>query len=773
MTDNTRIDASQNFSEIAAQLHEQFEKEGAGAGVRLDGKGLYVKGKSEFVDKHIGLPGQLKARHEKFHNAAQSLSDAIDREYQGVLVDGKTMSEYVFGDMLSDGGIHRLDEEALFNLEFKLQEGLKEAYAEALTSGDQRTVELLDDRRQYLDAVLAQTGDYAEVQRATGWREAVVGYNALRDALAESLEQATSPLVENLLDIPEFAEDVDEPLGDFYLSAADDILADIGGRRLGLNEVSVNKLMASLGEHPEHRLNDNQAAFQLADTLRDKIRMNNSVNVTGKHLSDLNDELKGMMDASAPLQKAVTENKNLLQALELLKVEGKIFDPGTAEALSERLQTNAIQIFELRDTHLENSLVRIGGDDNPAMARGINEMIGELVVGTHDLAKSLLSENDRNDPQVGFSATGAVGVKSDVLQQDFVLNSFDADEALGARLGMVTSLYRNPASQGAADTAAFGQAVDAHNENLNLVTYFYNEYLANPSMETLDDFRGMLDSALGSYYDLSANLEKIGQSKLQSAGELADGEADTLREQGMALQKLSFFVDATKQTMLGGPKENANVDLLQLEDDNVDWVRPEHSSRGVSTDSNVSGLFGWPNEDLDRGAGDINGPAGPQDEDNANTGRVRSASEESVEYVNNLVDLSLEPKKPTKRGPDDLQESDFMTGPADAGAAHAEDLPDDAVSIASVIDRDDIDNIDDDNLIEVANEMLDDLPDPNEFVARAQGGTPGGPELGKVGLIDDEATGVEQGGDVDNSPKSDESGTSSSDDVLPLGAIKV
>lgn len=105
------------------------------------------------------MPYQLRIRHDKFNNAVQALSDALDREFSGMMVGNQSMGEYVFGNMLEDGGIHRLDEGALIALEYKLQEGLKSAYTTALDSGDQHTVDLLKDRGRFMEPVETHTDD--------------------------------------------------------------------------------------------------------------------------------------------------------------------------------------------------------------------------------------------------------------------------------------------------------------------------------------------------------------------------------------------------------------------------------------------------------------------------------------------------------------------------------------------------------------------------------------------------------------------------------------
>lgn len=642
MSGNGRIDANWSFTEIARELHGQFEKEGTGGGIRFDGKNLYVKGNSEFWDKYIGTRNQLKIRHNKFNNAVQALADALDREHSGMMVGNQSMGEYVFGNMLEDGGIHRLDEQDLIDLEHKVLMGLEIALTNARASGDQHTVELLKDRGRFTELVETHADDSMAMQRAVGWRSAAVGYQVMRQALAECLEEAVGPMAVNALDCSNSESGVDETISEFFLSEADDILADIGGVQLGLNESTIDKVLAKLFERPEDTVRHNVAAVRFANGLYDKIRMNNSIDVNVRRLSDLNDELQGAVDeASQHLVVALINNKNLIKGLELARAQGTIYNEATAKAFSDRLNDNARRIYALRGEYLHQqiSIAKFGGDEFSSTQKVLSPKIAELAAGTHDLAKSLLPVGDRTNPKIQFSVELPVEVESGALQQDWILDAFHGDGALGARFRVPAPLYRSQESAGGDVPSVLGKANDTHNENLDLLREMYQAYLADPGKELLDKVRGMLDSALGSYYNLSANLQNNGRTKLRSDEALADRAAATLREQAVLLQKLSFVVDATvtKQTMpntvqlrKSDDEELEKVDQLGLQNDDAGWAGAKQSEDGASVVSGVPEMFAL-NEVPEIGGSSLSDLAGQEDGEFANATRFRPESDASIE----------------------------------------------------------------------------------------------------------------------------------------------
>lgn len=115
----------------------------------------------------------------------------------------------------------------------------------------------------------------------------------------ERSDSAAPPSAVNALDCSNSESGVDETINEFFLSEADDILADVGGVQLGLNEASIDKVLAKLFERPENTVRDNVAAVRFANGLYDKIRMNNSIDVNVKRLSGLNTELEGAVDEAS------------------------------------------------------------------------------------------------------------------------------------------------------------------------------------------------------------------------------------------------------------------------------------------------------------------------------------------------------------------------------------------------------------------------------------------------------------------------------------------
>ena len=557
MTNNVRIDANQTFTEMAEGLHEQFKQTGGQGAVRADYKGLYVKGNSEFWDKNIALTSdRLKDRFDKFSTAERTLSGAIDREYQGVMVGGQTLGKYVTSGVFKDGEVHRIDEKTLNLLESRLQEALSVALATAMQFEDQHTVDLLSDRQRVLEADERHQDDPAALERGAGWREKVSNYRALRDALTKDLGALGGG----------------DPSGNEQAlrAQADEILMQLDVIHTGLTGATIDRVTAALSEVYGSDAAQPSVNFDNVHGLHDKVRMNNAIAANSARLEALSNELAPVVDKNKSsvifnddffyghwerADFALSQTASTIRSIEFDRKRGDLNDEATLKKHSQDLVKCAADMAKAAETFLRYNQDEIMNADGhvvlPEAARTYALMQAH-VKATYDLAKSLVSHEDRMGLEVKaedehydvFKYKGINSPQKDIATL-FNSKTLSAENrALQAQLSTAKVLY-----QGDSSGASARSLVAAHNENMGRVWDMAQVFQATGDMQTLDGLRADIDRALGSYYDLTAQLQKSEQNDLKSGQLLGEREQNTLRIQGNMLQRAAFSADSLRQEL--------------------------------------------------------------------------------------------------------------------------------------------------------------------------------------------------------------------------------
>ena len=650
MTNDVRINANQTFTEMAKGLHEQFKETGGQGAVRADYKGLYVKGNSEFWDKNIALTSdRLKDRFDKFSNAERRLADAIDREYKGVMVGDQTLGKYVTSGVFKDGEVHRIDEKTLNLLEANLQEALSIALATALQSGNQHTVDLLSDRQIVLEADDRHRDDPGAAERGAGWREKVSDYRALRDALANDLGSLSG---------------VDPNSNQQELRGqADQILMQLDVIHTGLTDATIDKVTAALIAAYGSDAAQPSANFDNVRGLHDKVRMNNAIAVNSARLEALSNELAPTVDKNKSssifnddffyghwerANFALSQTASRISSIEFDRKRGDLNDEATIKKHSQDLVKCATEMARSAETLLRYNKDEIMNSDDhvvmPEAARAYTLMQAH-VKATYDLAKSLIpheermgleakAEDERNDV---FAHKGINSAQKDIATL-FNSKTFTAEnKALQAELSTPKVLY-----QGDPSGASARSLVAAHNENMVRVWDMAQVFQATGDAQTLDGLRGQIDKALGSYYDLAAQLQKTSDHGLKSGQLLDENQQTTLRIQGNLLQRAAFSTDSLRK---------------ELPDDGVSSA----SFRAELGDADEESRLG---DDLDVDAL----PDIPTDKDDAgdNFGRIRGDS--AVSDVSDMFD-----------SPDELEARERVLQQGAAGSENASEVPKEVV----------------------------------------------------------------------------------------------
>ncbi|MEM8985363.1 MAG: hypothetical protein AAGC95_01445 [Pseudomonadota bacterium] len=568
MTGGVRIDAGRDFTEIAKDLHAQFKKTDGKGGVRLDGQGLYVKNNSEFWDKHIALTnGRLKARFDKFDNAAHQLASAIDQEYRGITIGDQTIGDYVFDSFLTTDRTHRIDETMLTDFEEKLQEALSVALKAALSTGDQSTVDILSSRQDVLEAVKHHKNEAATVQYQMGWHEKVTGYNTLRDALAQDLHTnmrsaAQGRTLNEMIDEkPDLDLGQDSSLSE-YLSLrpeAESILKKADVMHMGLTNASINKAMKAVADIHENSETYKSGNFKMLQGLYDKVRMNNAVDSEVSRIRELGAKAKDIaqkfynsrdmeFDDYMAIDKALKDNMNTIASLKQCKADGLLYDEERAQMLSELLCDNSEALFEAISVYVNTLKQDASFHNDYSPSEEVMELLEALkkhTVKTYDLAKSLLPKGDRLDRSVGFRhAEGFMPEETEIhALMEASVRGGEVDgktiEPFQRKLKMPESLYQ---SHPVKDDVL--NPIDTHNENIELVKDMISIVETTQDPDYLFDLRVSLDSALQSYFLLSAYTQSKDESALGKSRLLADDDKLLLSDQGFLLQQISMGVDA-------------------------------------------------------------------------------------------------------------------------------------------------------------------------------------------------------------------------------------
>ncbi|MEM9618013.1 MAG: hypothetical protein AAF936_08645 [Pseudomonadota bacterium] len=571
MPDNTRINAGREFTDIARDLHAQFHEKGAKAGIRFDGRGLYVKNNSKFWDAHIGTNTQLKVRHAKFENAACLLKNAIDREYDGISIKGKSIGEHVLGNLLASAGGLRLDEKALTELEKRVQTAVADATAEALETGDQKAISLLTDFERVTTADLEHQIDLSSVQTNAGWRERVNGYRALRDALAEDLcavvssrpecdpsTETPTPALEN----GELLASEPDNLG--LRAQADEILARHDVIHRGLTNATIEKVLNAVSDGYEDNDNYKGGNFKMVRGLYDKVRMNTCIDANTARLSDLNEEILGLVigeedgewarhnNEQPTITSTIRENNMLVSQLKQHRLSGGLYDQDIADDMSQKLAANAAAMLKARDIYNqipENSLI------NDVMVSTNKEKLNELVINqvsaTFDISNSMLLSEDRSSPSTGSQNNQKLPMGDVSSSMDSFAAMFGRDtaseigRALQTRLSEPQQLFVNGSSK-----ADGNNKIVTYNENMARVWKLSQLFQQSPSAETLDKFGEGLDDAYDSYQGLNNYLKKTEQYQPPLRLVLDASDQKTLQKQEEGLYRASHLFVALKDGFL-------------------------------------------------------------------------------------------------------------------------------------------------------------------------------------------------------------------------------
>ncbi|MEM9961400.1 MAG: hypothetical protein AAF882_10185 [Pseudomonadota bacterium] len=182
------IDANQGYTHIRAELYKSTNKENTD-GIRFtDGKNLYVKNSV----KHR-LFGNRSVRKAKYQQAVGKIKDAIEREFPGVKIAGKSLAEHAFGRLKDPKKLKMSD---LRELDQAIADGLeiwakgREFHGHTDDAARTRMVMHLFDH--------AAGGQSSKVNKLlTSWPKLTTGLQMMHNQVRRALKQAKPGVYRN------------------------------------------------------------------------------------------------------------------------------------------------------------------------------------------------------------------------------------------------------------------------------------------------------------------------------------------------------------------------------------------------------------------------------------------------------------------------------------------------------------------------------------------------------------------------------------------------
>ncbi|MEM9617989.1 MAG: hypothetical protein AAF936_08525 [Pseudomonadota bacterium] len=522
------ISSNQTYTEVNADLRDQFSKEGSKAGVRFtDAKGIYVKNSRNDLSR--GGAAQLNRRLGKFSAAVDKLKEAINREYEDWNVNGAKMGDYVFAHLLKDRADARLNENDLNKIDKLIDDGIIDA---STKSCDLERMTMVADRRDLFRAFREDPKDAAAIERAKGWRKLVDGNHKLREAITADLREA------GFDGVPE-----------------DEARNIVSGLTLSCSGITPETLEAA-----QTRLAAYGAGCENLQKLGDLAELESNLSVNADLLDQLNAAVERGLKANSfhddrgMIQNAVDGSRTLLRAAKRIDIEGKLGDADIREALVDNAKTNLQQIADA-GRHLQT------GDGASAHANAQMALLLEKHAGvTYDLLRAMLTPEQRDDSSVvdrlwPSGAGGKAALKSAVI-----------DRSLQTGSTTPRILFSNMRKGGGA-AERLGSLIRGYDEKLHTLGDKLKEFVRNPSADRLTTLWHVVDAAL----KLNARLKGVFASHdrlgRRDGGVLSPQQSKLLSSQRTALHRLSAAAAQTrseevqpKPARANDPPENADFE---------------------------------------------------------------------------------------------------------------------------------------------------------------------------------------------------------------------
>ncbi|MEM9617988.1 MAG: hypothetical protein AAF936_08520 [Pseudomonadota bacterium] len=465
---------NQTFSQIVKNLEPQMKKGGNGAYLRFTGaKGLYVK---KGIDNR--LFGDWIIRNNKFLDAASVIRDAIDRERQGIIVEGVSLGEYVVRTIMKEHPKeHRLTVGDLKKATQYIETGVK--------------------RGKRIDRAYRRRGPNVGVTGASTSRTAPSmgainkGRERMRRAVIADLEAHFGPSAQEIDNEDSYDDDA------FHNSESFGSFND-GPRNSATNAKKMaGSYMATLdhtGGLCEANLINLMDQFQKANIphhniakLVDLTDLQRKIDVSGERLNEACHKLeavrlngKGAEDNARSLRDAIAKSRRLVHRMKNLPFpDGLERERNTLfESLKENYAGFRGILYFVRASDPENK------DAIKALERATLE--------TYDLAHACLSRADRNS---GASAVTEPfhwdrDLKSDKNFTE-VIKGFD-DAAINEPVSVPKTLYKIHDTR---KTMLLRHIVDAYNSALQIVKKAHADFMKAPTKDNLDELHISLETA--------------------------------------------------------------------------------------------------------------------------------------------------------------------------------------------------------------------------------------------------------------------------------------
>lgn len=549
------IDPERTYSALSRQLQDALS----------DAKS------SESVNASSALSSHAVSGAEKIKVNTNLLREAMDYEHPGMTVDGAKLSDFVFGNSLANEDVQHLTSDELNKLDQRVVEGLQKAQLQSGIDLSATTALSGDVRLSNRPTARGQDGVHYIV---SNWNDLSIGYQTMRNAIAEDLEHVSSGFMGSPHETPG-GLDPSQTDDAFFLKKADDIIARAGVATAGLTHASVDQIRECLLTTPEyssHSYDGKYPEFPATRALYDKVVASDSINVNARRLAgfaaDIDAkathlEAQGNKKASAlaMLKDLIKESKNL--AAEALKkkqaiLKDKKWDIDDSDASDPEEKNLAHQVAskllslakKMYDTAFSIGMSGDAASDGSkaGLPSKEDQRLADALVGAANMNRSfandLVSPNDRADlSEAVVDASRTHGDKNGLMEA-WAFDALSRGGGLDIPLQKADIIYQDASFPAKEAASSHGDPLNAYNADIEKLRSAYSHYVSNPTEQTLDGLRAGIEKALASSLHLRAHMEKSSAVKNSLSESILRNDANevsgsVLEMQARLLEKLS------------------------------------------------------------------------------------------------------------------------------------------------------------------------------------------------------------------------------------------
>ena len=555
------IDSERTYSALSRQLQDTLRQ----AQSSISGNGSSA------------LSSRAISGAEKIQVNITLLREAVDYEHPGMTVDGAKLSDFVFGNPLQNEDAQPLTRNMLNRLDQRVLEGLQKAQ---LQSGMDFSARPTPPRRAQISSKPVTLGSDDARHITSNWNDLSIGYQIMRNAIAEDLENVASGVMGPRHETP-LGLDPSKTDDAFFLLKADEIIARAGVATAGLTHASVDAIRECLLTTPEYNSRGEAGRypeFPATRELYEKVIASDSINVNAQRLAGFAAEigsnaahleaqskkkasavalLKDLINESKSVANEALQNKQTILQDKKWDIDDNDTDVSDAEeqSFAQQIASKLLSLAKkMCDAAFNISMsANDAGDGSKAdLPSKEDQRLADVLFGAANMSRSfandLVSPDDRADlPGVVTDASPKSG-DTNGLMEAWAFEALSRGGGLDIPLQRADIIYQQGASFSAKEgVSSHRDPLNAYNGYIEKLRAAYADYAANPTEQTLRGLQTVIEKARTSSLHLRAHMEKSGAVKNALSESLLRNDvnevsASVLEMQARLLEKLSTAV---------------------------------------------------------------------------------------------------------------------------------------------------------------------------------------------------------------------------------------